>query len=272
MNIPNLKMNTGAEIPQIGLGLWQNKDEQACRDSVNWALAAGYTHFDDAQVYDNEEFLGEALNESDAARSDIFITTKIAVKNFGHNRAKKSFKVSLEKLQTEYVDLLLLHFPVSLLRGKSWKALEEIHAAGQAKTIGVSNYTVRHLEELLRDCKIKPAVNQVELHVYLQQPELVKYCQKHGIVVEAYSPLVRGYGMDNAVLAKIAKKHGKTPAQIMIRWCIDIGTVPLPKSAHKDRIKENIDVFDFKLDEQDIKQISKLDKNHRTNWDPTNVP
>ena len=156
-------MNDGHEIPQVGLGLWLNKDEQACRDSVKWALEAGYRHFDSAQAYDNEQFLGEALKESNVKRSDVFVTTKIAVQNFGYHRAPKSFKISLEKLQMEYVDLLLLHFPVSLLRGKSWKALEEIHAAGQAKSIGVSNYTVRHLEELLKDCKVRPAVNQVEL-------------------------------------------------------------------------------------------------------------
>lgn len=272
MAVPSIKMNSGKTIPQIGFGLWQNNDEQACRDSVKWALAAGYRHFDDAQAYDNEEFLGEALKESGVKRSDVFITTKIAVKNFGYRRAPKSFKVSLEKLQMEYVDLLLLHFPVSLLRGKSWKALEEIHAAGQAKTIGVSNYTVRHLEELLKDCEIRPAVNQVELSVVLQQPELVDYCKKQGIVVQAYTPLAEGHFFDDPTLTEIAKKHGKSVPQIMLRWCIDYGVVALTKSVHEERIKQNINIFDFELSNDDMKKLKALDKNYRTNWDPTNVP
>lgn len=272
MTVPSLKMNTGAKIPQIGFGLWQNTDEEECKSSVKFALEAGFRHFDDAQAYDNEEYLGMALKEFDVKRSDVFVTTKVAVKNFGYRRAPKSFKASLEKLQIEYVDLLLLHFPVSLLRGKSWKALEEIHAAGQAKAIGVSNYTIRHLEELLKNCKVKPAVNQVELSVVLQQPELVKYCQANNIVVEAYTPLAEGLVFDDPVLKEIAQKHSKTVPQIMLRWCIDYGVVALTKSVHKDRIAQNIDIFDFKLDEQDMKKLKALDKNMRTNWNPTNVP
>jgi diketogulonate reductase-like aldo/keto reductase len=271
MEVPSLKMSSGREIPQIGFGLWRNTDEKECVESVKLALKAGYRHFDDAQVYDNEEFLGEALNKSDVARSDIFVTTKIGVKNFGYHRASKSFKASLEKLQMEYVDLLLLHFPVPLLRGKSWKALEEIHAAGQAKAIGVSNYTIRHLEELLKDCKVRPAINQVELSVVLQQPELVDYCKEQGMIVEAYTPLAEGHFFDNPTLKEIAKKHGKSVPQIMLRWCIDYGVVALTKSIHEDRIKSNIDIFDFKLDDADMKKLKALDKNYRTNWDPTHV-
>jgi len=259
-------------MPQIGFGLWRNGDKKECIDSVKFALAAGHTHFDDAQVYDNEEYLGEALKQAGVEREKLFITTKIGVKNFGYKRAKKSFEVSLEKLQMDYVDLLLLHFPVSLLRGKSWKALEEIHAAGQAKAIGVSNYTIRHLKELLKDCKIRPAVNQVELSVVLQQPELVDYCKAESIVVQAYTPLAEGDFFDDPTLKEIAKKHGKTVPQIMLRWCIDYGTVALTKSIHEDRIKENIDIFDFKLDKDDMAKLKKLDQNYRTNWDPTNVP
>ena len=272
MAIPNLKMNTGATIPQVGFGLWQVKDEAECMAAVNMALATGYRHFDTAQAYGNEQFLGAALEQSDLKRSELFITTKIAVKNFGYHHAPKSFEVSLEKLRLEYVDLLLLHFPVTLLRGKSWQALEEIHAAGQAKAIGVSNYTIHHLEELLKHCKVTPAVNQVELHVFLQQPELVKYCQDHGIVVEAYSPLAHGKGMDDPTLVELAQKYGKTPAQIMLRWCIEQGTVPLPKSVHQDRIEQNINIFDFAFDETDHAALEALDKDLRTCWDPTHVP
>lgn len=240
MAIPILKMNTGTPIPQIGFGLWRNGDKDECTNSVVYALEAGYRHFDDAQAYNNEEFLGEAIKKSSFKRDELFVTTKIAVKNFGYRRAPKSFKTSLEKLQMEYVDLLLLHFPVSLLRDKSWKALEEIHAAGQSKAIGVSNYTIRHLKELLKDCKVKPAVNQVELSVVLQQPELVNYCKAQDIVVQAYTPLAEGDFFDDPTLKAIAKKHGKSVPQIMLRWCIERGVVALTKSTHRTALKKTL--------------------------------
>lgn len=271
MKIPSLKMSTGASIPQIGLGLWLNKDEQECKQAVKWALEAGYRHFDSAQAYDNEQFLGQALRESKVDRKDIFITTKIDTDNLGFNDIIPSFEKSLKKLQSDYVDLLLIHFPVTRHRRPAWTRMEEIFKSGRAKAVGVSNYTIKHLEELLREGEIKPAVNQVELHVFLQQPELLKYCKDHDIVVEAYSPLAHSYGIDNPVLEKLAKKHDKTNAQIMLRWCIEIGTIPLPKSTHGERIKENIDIFDFALDREDMAAITKLDRNFRTCWDPTNV-
>jgi diketogulonate reductase-like aldo/keto reductase len=270
--IPSRHLNTGASIPQVGFGLWQVKNEAECVDSVNMALAAGYRHFDTAQAYGNEQYLGAALKQSAILRSELFITTKIGVQNFGRKHTPKSFALSLEKLQLDYVDLLLLHFPVTLLRGKSWKALEAIHASGQAKAIGVSNYTIKHLEDLLADCSVVPAVNQVELHVFLQQPELVAYCQAHNIVVEAYSPLAHGKGMDDPELVRLGQKYQKTPGQIMLRWCIEQGTVPLPKSVHKERIDQNIALFDFAFDQEDIIALKALNKNMRTCWDPTHVP
>jgi diketogulonate reductase-like aldo/keto reductase len=270
MAVPSLKMNDGREIPQIGLGLWLNNDDQACRDSVKWALEVGYRHFDSAQAYENEQFLGEAIKQSGIKREEVFITTKIRTSNMGLELTE-SFDESLKKLQMDYVDLLLLHFPVTVERRPAWYRMEEIFNAGKAETIGVSNYTVTHLEELLRESKIKPAVNQVELHVYLQQPELLEYCRKNNIVVEAYSPLAHGRRLEDPVLAKIAKKHGKSIAQIMIRWCIEAGTVPLPKSAHKERIKQNLEVLDFSLDKQDMSELTKLDEDFRTCWDPTHV-
>lgn len=269
---PTVKLNTGREIPQVGLGLWLNKDEQQCKDSVAAALKAGYRHFDTAQIYKNEQFLGAALAESSVDRSELFITTKIWNDNFWWDDLLLSLDESLEKLRTDYVDLLLLHFPVTETRGPAWRRMEEACNAGKAKAIGVSNYTVKHLEELLRECSVKPAVNQVELHVFLQQPELIEYCQSNGIVVEAYSPLAHGHGLDDESLLAIAKKHGKTTAQIMLHWCIEQGLVVLPKSTHEKRIKENIELFDFKLDDEDLDRIKKLNKNFRTCWDPTNVP
>lgn len=269
--LPKVKLNDGNEIPQVGLGLWKIYLGVVARRAVNYALDNGYRHFDTAQIYLNEQHLGKAISEAGIPREEIFITTKVWNQNQSEKRMLPSFEKSLEKLRTDYVDLLLLHFPVSETRRDAWKRMEEIKKSGRAKSIGVSNYTIRHLKELLSECRIKPAVNQVELHVFLQQQELIGYCKENDIVIEAYSPLVHGNGMDNPVLQAIAEKHRKSVAQVMIRWCIEKGAVPLPKSTHKDRIKENIEVFNFSLDSEDMLKISKLDKDFRTAWDPTRV-
>lgn len=271
MPIPKLKLNTGASIPQLGLGTWMLTDEKECKNAVKSALEIGYRHIDTAQAYGNEHLIGQAIKESGVKREDIFITTKIAVENMGY-RLEDSFEQSLKNLQTKYVDLLLLHFPATEYRRPAWPRMEEIYKSGKAKAIGVSNYMIRHLEELLNECEVKPAVNQFEMHIFLQSPELVEFCQKNDIVVEAYSPLARGRKMDNSNLTVIAKKHKKTPAQIMIRWCIEMGTVTIPKSTHKARIAENFEVFDFKFDEADLKMLKTLDQNFRVSWDPTHVP
>lgn len=270
MAIPNLKMNDGRQIPQIGLGLWRVEDSKECIDAVNLALETGYRHFDDAQAYENEEYLGKAIKASKVPRKEIFITTKIRTANMGQQLIG-TFDQSLKKLQMDYVDLLLLHFPMTISRHVSWPLMEEIYASGRAKSIGVSNYTINHLQELLTECKVRPAVNQVELSVVLQQPELVEYCKKQGIVVEAYTPLAEGHFFDDPTLMEIAKKHNKSVPQIMLRWCIDYGVVALTKSTHEDRIKSNIDIFDFELDAADMEKLEGLDQDHRTNWDPTNI-
>lgn len=267
-----IKFIDGNSIPQVGLGLWQVKDEADFDRAVTAAAEAGYRHFDTAQAYDNEAMLGAALQRSKLKRSDVFITTKIAVKNFGHKRALKSFEASLQNLQTDYVDLLLLHFPVSLLRHKSWAALEEIKAAGKARSIGVSNYTIRHLKEMEGYAHEMPVVNQVEIHVFLQQPELLEYCREHNIAVEAYSPLAHAREMDEPIISEVARKHQKSYAQVMLRWCLELGLIVLPKSVTPSRIQENIDIFDFALDREDMQRLSKLNKGLRTCWDPTHVP
>jgi diketogulonate reductase-like aldo/keto reductase len=272
VKVPSLKLADGHTIPQVALGLWQNKNHSQFDTAFEAALKAGYRHFDSAQAYGNEQFLGEAWRRSGLKREELFLTTKIMVQHSGHNRAKRSFEDSLQKLQTEYVDLLLLHFPVTLLRKKTWQALEEIQAAGQAKTIGVSNYMIRHLEEMKDYARVLPAINQVELHVFLQQPELVKYCHDNNIAVEAYSPLAHAKAMDNTTIASIAKKHNKTYAQIMLRWLIQQDLVILPKSVTPSRIEANIDIFDFQLDDQDMAAISKLDRNMRTLWGSILMP
>lgn len=272
MTVPNIKLSDDNSIPQLGLGLWQVSSQEDFNHAFNSAIKAGYKLFDTAQIYKNEDLLGKAIKTSKVKRSDLFITTKIAVNNFGYKKTHSSFDTSLKKLQTDYVDLILLHFPISVLRKKSWKALEEIRQSGRAKSIGVSNYTIRHLEEMKKYANQMPVINQVELHVFLQQPKLIEYCQKNNIVVEAYSPLAHSKVMDNEVIASLAEKHSKTYAQIMLRYLIELGTVVIPKSVHPDRIKQNIDVFDFSLDKSDINKLKKLDKNYRTCWNPTSIP
>lgn len=272
MKIPALDLNDKRRIPRIGLGLWQVKDQAEFNAAFEAATKAGYRHFDSAQAYGNEHFFGEAWQKSGRTREELFMTTKITVTNFGHKKARRSFEESLANLRTDYVDLLLLHFPVPLLRKSSWKALEEIRAAGGAKSIGVSNYTIRHLEEMKDYATVTPAVNQVELHVFLQQPELIRYCHDHGIAVEAYSPLAHAKAMDNEVIARIAAKHKKTYAQIMLRWCIEQNLVVLPKSVTPSRIRENIDIFDFKFDKEDLAALAGQDQDMRTCWSPVHIP
>lgn len=272
MSVPSLKMADGRTIPQLGLGLWKVKNQNDLTIAVDAALNNGYTLFDTAQAYGNEQWLGQALKASKVVRQSLFITSKIAVQNFGHKKALNSFNESLKKLDIEYVDLMLLHFPVSVLRKKSWQALEEIKAQGLTKSIGVSNFTIRHLEEMKSYAKEMPVINQVELHVFLQQPELLEYCHKENIQVEAYSPLAHAAAMDDPVINELAKKYSKSYAQIMLRFLIQLGTVVIPKSVTPSRIKENIEVFDFKLSDDDMDKLRQLDRGLRTCWNPTLVP
>lgn len=269
---PTLKLNDGHTIPQVALGVWKVTDEAAFDAMFDAAAQAGYRHFDTAQIYNNEQMLGAAIKRLQLDRQELFITTKIDIRQFGHKRTPNSFTESLEKLQMEYVDLLLLHFPVPVLRKQAWQALETIQASGKARSIGVSNYTVRHLEQLKEYAHVTPAVNQVELHVFLQQPELLKYCSENNIVVEAYSPLAHARANDNQAIQRIAEKHGKSYAQVMLRWLIQQGVVILPKSKTPSRIQENIDVFDFELDQDDLLEIELQNQDLRTCWNPTLVP
>jgi diketogulonate reductase-like aldo/keto reductase len=270
--IPTVELNDTNKIPQIALGLWKVTDQAEFDTMFDAAIEAGYRHFDTAQVYGNEAYLGAAIQRHDLKREELFITTKINIKNFGYKQVKASFAESLQNLQTDYVDMLLLHFPVTLLRKKAWTALEEIQAESGAKSIGVSNYTIKHLEQMEDYAKVTPAVNQVELHVFLQQPELLEYCREKGIAVEAYSPLAHAKSKDNAVIQKIADKHGKSYAQIMLRWCLQKDLVILPKSKTPSRIAENIDIFNFELDDDDMKQLEEQDQDMRTCWSPVHVP
>jgi diketogulonate reductase-like aldo/keto reductase len=261
MAVPMLTLNDGNQIPQLALGLWKVADDKTFNTMFDAAVQAGYRHFDSAQAYDNEQLLGDAIRRHGLKRDELFITTKIHPRNYGHQRGAESFAVSLQNLQMEYVDLLLVHFPMPIFRKATWQVLENAQQQGQVRSIGVSNYMIRHLKSIKRYSGITPAVNQIELHVLLQQPELVEYCQEQGIVLEAYSPLAHGRAQDNAEIKRIAEKHGKSYAQVMIRWCLQQPAVVLPKSVTPKRLAENIDVFDFELDAQDMKDLRQEDRN-----------
>lgn len=272
MSMPKVTLANDVHIPQLGLGTWKVTDQAAYNTMFAAAVAAGYRHFDTAQAYDNEQMLGAAWQAHGLKRDEIFVTTKIAVQHFGHQKAKDTFEISLNKLGMDYTDLVLLHFPVTLLRKKSWLALEELYAEGKTKAIGVSNYTIRHLEEMKSYATVLPQINQVELHVFLQQPELLEYCRENGIVVEAYSPLAHAKDTDNPVIAEVAKRHGKSYAQIMLRWCVEQGLVVIPKSVTPSRIRENAEIFDFELTADDMQELAKQDRDLRTCWSPVHIP
>lgn len=281
------KLSSGHTIPSIGLGVYQTPPEQTAA-IVKTALGLGYRHVDSAQFYHNERGTSEGilqfLEESKGAvkRSDIFYTTKIADPNHGYEPAKQSIAKSLEKLQGDgrdpnrtlgYIDLVLIHSPLTNKEKRlgTWKALQEAVAEGTIKSIGVSNYNTHHIDEILQwdGLKVKPAVNQIELHPWLQRIDLVKYSRGNGIALEAYSPLARGQKLDDPQLQAYAKKYNKTPAQILIRWSLQSGFITLPKSVREDRLKSNFDVLDFELSKEDFENLGDKTAYVVTAWDPT---
>ena len=267
-----LPLNDGHSIPAIGLGVYQSPAGQVTHQSVLNALNVGYRHIDTAAIYGNESDVGQAILDSGIARSAVFVTTKLWNQQHGYESALRALERSLQLLKMEYVDLYLVHWPVAGKRHESWRALEKLKADGRAKSIGVSNYTVHHLQDLLSRSKTVPAVNQVEFSPFLFQRDLLAFCAEHGIQLEAYSPLARGRRLRDSTLVEIAKRHEKTPAQIMVRWALELGLVVIPKSVRPERIRENSNVFDFKLSPMDHERIAELNENLRTDWDPTDTP
>lgn len=266
------ELNDGTCMPVIGLGTWEARGDDV-GNAVFCALKAGYRHIDTAAIYGNEAEVGAAINraisELGIARSDIYVTTKLW--NSNHDDVEGAFSKSLKLLGLDYVDLYLMHFPVRS-RVKSWHEMEKIKESGRAKSIGVSNFTINHLNELLLGCKIRPAVNQVELTPLLYQRDLVDFCQKNSILVQAYSPIMRGQRLDDVAFVKIAKKHFKTVPQIILRWCIQHKMVPLPKSVTPARIEENLAIFDFELSTSEMNELDSLNEDFRLCWDPTDAP
>lgn len=261
-----VKLNNGIEMPIVGLGVYQMTEQEAY-DSVSYAIEAGYRHIDTAQFYQNERAVGRAVNDS-GKREKIFVTTKIQIANFGYEQVKKSVDESLNLMNFDYLDAVILHWPVEKYRIESYKALEELYKENKLKSIGVSNFTIKHLEELLTNTEIVPTVNQVEFTPFLFQKELLEFCNKNKIQVVAYSPLTQGKMLDDATLTEFANKYGKTPAQMLIRWCIDHNVVVIPKSKTEERIKQNLDVFDFKISNEDLKVLDSLNQNKRFSWNP----
>ncbi|MGE0396932.1 MAG: aldo/keto reductase [Kofleriaceae bacterium] len=263
-----IRLASGASIPQLGLGVWQSPQGAPTRDAVTAALRVGYRHIDTARVYRNEPDVGAAVRESDIPRDQIFITTKLWNDDQGYDSALRAFDASLGRLGLEYIDLYLLHWPVAGKRLDSWRALEKLHAEGRARSIGVSNFLVPHLEELLANARTPPHANQIELSPFLQRRATVEMCKKHGIAIEAYSPLTRGEKLGHPIVTAIARELGKTPAQVLLRWGVQNGYIVLPKSVRAERIAENAALFDFALTAEHVARLDGLEENLVTGWDP----
>jgi methylglyoxal/glyoxal reductase len=255
-----LKLNSGNTIPPIGYGTWKIVLNGRAKRAVLEALKAGYRLIDTARIYGNEKGVGAAIRESGIPRGDIFLTTKLWNWDQGYDRAFQAFDASCKRLDVDYLDLYLIHRPSSDRRRESWDALQEIYKNGRAKSIGVSNYRVEHLQELLAGSDLLPAVNQIEFHpfVYKEQVPIVEFCHDKGIVVEAYSPFARGDAIDDPTINSIAERVSKTPAQVMLRWAIQHGTVPIPKSSNPKRMRQNLQVFDFELPNGVMRTLNNL--------------
>ena len=273
-----LKLNNDVEIPMLGYGAFLVADGDGCIDAVKNALAAGYRHIDTAAAYKNEESVGIAIKESGVPRKEIFITTKFSNNDQRYTGAHVAFDQSLERLGVDYIDLYIIHWPVKEHFVESWLGLEKIYKNGKVRAIGISNFNEHHIKDIEKVWSIVPALNQIELHPRLTQKPLMKYCLEKGIAIESWSPLgghwesggLKDSLLENDVLLNIGKKYGKTTAQVILRWNIDLGIVAIPKSVTPSRIKENIDIFDFELSSEDIAAIDGLNKNQRVGPDPVN--
>ncbi|MEV5148581.1 aldo/keto reductase [Streptomyces sp. NPDC052727] len=267
--IPNVTLNNGIEMPQLGFGVFQVPDDETTA-AVATALQAGYRSIDTAAIYGNERGVGRAIAESGIARDELFVTTKLWNEDQGYDATLAAFDASLDKLGLDYVDLYLIHWPTPArdLYLDTWRAFEKILGEGRTRAIGVSNFQVPHLERLLQNTGVTPAVNQVELHPGLQQEELRAFHERHGIATEAWSPLAQGAVLGDQAVADIAAKYGVSPAQVVLRWHLRIGNIVIPKSVTPERIRQNLDVFGFELTDEDLRSLAALDRGLRTGPDP----
>lgn len=263
-----VRLHNGVEMPVFGLGVWQCSPGRETREAVGAALASGYRLIDTASMYQNERDVGEAVRASGLARDEVFVTTKLWNDDQGYEEALRAFEKSRKNLGFPTVDLYLIHWPVSGRRLDSWRALGKLLRDGDCRAIGVSNFTVAHLEELLASSDIVPMVNQVEFSPFLYQKELLDYCRSRGIQLEAYAPLTRGRRLADPVVNRVARAAGRTPAQVVLRWILQHATVPIPKSVRPERIRENAGAFDFSLDADAMALLDGLDEGYRTSWNP----
>jgi 2,5-diketo-D-gluconate reductase A len=268
--VPKIRLNNGVSIPQLGFGVFQIEPARTA-DAVRTALEAGYRHIDTAQGYGNEEGVGQAVRESGLRRGDVFVTTKLANGRHGYDEAIAALDESLERMGLDHVDLYLIHWPRPATDRyvETWRAFEKIASDGKARAIGVSNFQIPHLRRLAAETGTVPAVNQIELHPYLVQAELREYHRRHGIATEAWSPLAKGGELlQEPVIVALAEKYGKTPAQVVLRWHLQLGNIAIPKSVTPERVRENIDLFDFELAEDDVSAIEEMGRFLRTGPDP----
>ncbi len=267
-------LHNGIKMPWFGLGVFKVEEGPELVQAVKTAIKHGYRSVDTAAIYGNEEGVGQGIREGIAeagiSREDLFVTSKVWNADLGYESTMAAYEASLNKLGLEYLDLYLIHWPVEGKYKDAWRALETLYKEGRVKAIGVSNFQIHHLEDLMKDAEIKPMVNQVEYHPRLTQKELQSFCQEHGIQLEAWSPLMQGQLLDNQVLKDIANKYDKSVAQIILRWDLQNGVVTIPKSTKEHRIVENAMVFDFELTKEDMERIHDLNQHYRVGPDPDN--
>ncbi|MCM3135082.1 aldo/keto reductase [Paenibacillus polysaccharolyticus] len=263
-------LNNGVKMPWLGFGVFKVKDGDEVVSAVKTAIEAGYRSIDTAKVYNNESGVAQGIRESGIAREDLFITTKVWNSDQGYESTLAAFEESMQRLELEYLDLYLIHWPVKGKYKDTWRALEKLYKEDRVRAIGVSNFQTHHLEDLLMDATVKPAVNQVELHPLLTQTELRDYCSTHEIQIEAWSPLGQGNLMEHPLLQDIAAKYGKSPAQVILRWDLQNGIVTIPKSVTPERIHANTELYDFELTAEEIEQINGLNEHKRFGSDPDN--
>ncbi|WP_430487519.1 aldo/keto reductase [Priestia flexa] len=267
-------LNNGVKMPGFGLGVFKVEEGPELVEAVKAAIKNGYRSIDTAAIYENEEGVGEGirqgLKETSLSREELFVTSKVWNSDLGYEETLKAYETSLQKLGLDYLDLYLIHWPVEGKYKDAWRALETLYKKEKVKAIGVSNFQIHHLEDLLQNAEVKPVINQVEYHPRLTQKELRAYCEQQNIQLEAWSPLMQGELLDNDVLSAIAAKHNKSTAQVILRWDVQNGVITIPKSTKEHRIIQNADIFDFELTSDEMQEIDALNQNHRVGPDPDN--
>ncbi|MHA2030759.1 MAG: aldo/keto reductase [Candidatus Kariarchaeaceae archaeon] len=266
-----LQLNDGTMIPVLGFGTADIGDSKITKQAIQYALETGFRYFDTASYYGNEKDIGEVIGNSGIDRKDLIIVTKLWNSDHGYEKALKAFDKSLNLLNLDYIDIYLIHWPVPRKRRDSWRALEKLQDEGLCNSIGVSNYTIKHLKEMKSYASVQPVLNQVEFSPYLNQKDLLEYCTDNNIILQAYSPLTVGKKLLDPKLTEIVTKYGKSTAQILLRWGLQHGLSVIPKATSKERIKENFEIFDFRIQDIEMQLLDQLDENLRLAWDPTDV-